>query len=495
MPETKHLEPVGTADIDTSSSRYSGHPAREPAAARGSRRRLMIVVLVILAVAGFVYWRIYSGRQAAQAEAAKSAAAASRPVPVQVAAVQQRTVPVYLTALGTVTAYNTVVVNARVSGQLLRVNFREGQNVRKGQLLMEIDPAPYKAALDQAIGQLAKDQANQSNMAAESQRYTALFNAGVVSKETQQLQVSNEGQAAGAIKADQAAIEAARVNLNYTRITSPIDGVVGLRQVDPGNIVNAGSNTSLVVLTQIHPIAIIFTLPEDQLPQVQSAMKSGKPLVVEAYDRNDAHKIASGTLLTIDNEIDTTTGTAKPKAVFDNADNALFANQFVNVRLVLNERPNAIVVPTAAIGTGTQGDFVFVVKPGAGAGGKRGKKPGGAPAADAPPAADASSGKDGKPRDQFHAETVLVHVDFVIGTNSVLADGAVQPGQQVVVDGQEKLVDGGSVTPQQARPPARPAGAPPAAAAGATPAGAAPEATPAPHSGKGHGQGQGKAQP
>ncbi len=495
MPETKHLEPVGTADIDTSSSRYSGHPAREPAAARGSRRRLMIVVLVILAVAGFVSWRIYSGRQAAQAEAAKSAAAASRPVPVQVAAVQQRTVPVYLTALGTVTAYNTVVVNARVSGQLLRVNFREGQNVRKGQLLMEIDPAPYKAALDQAIGQLAKDQANQSNMAAESQRYTALFNAGVVSKETQQLQVSNEGQAAGAIKADQAAIEAARVNLNYTRITSPIDGVVGLRQVDPGNIVNAGSNTSLVVLTQIHPIAIIFTLPEDQLPQVQSAMKSGKPLVVEAYDRNDAHKIASGTLLTIDNEIDTTTGTAKLKAVFDNADNALFANQFVNVRLVLNERPNAIVVPTAAIGTGTQGDFVFVVKPGAGAGGKRGKKPGGAPAADAPPAADASSGKDGKPRDQFHAETVLVHVDFVIGTNSVLADGAVQPGQQVVVDGQEKLVDGGSVTPQQARPPARPAGAPPAAAAGATPAGAAPEATPAPHSGKGHGQGQGKAQP
>jgi multidrug efflux system membrane fusion protein len=455
----------------------------------------MIVVLVILAVAGFVSWRIYSGRQAAQAEAAKSAAAASRPVPVQVAAVQQRTVPVYLTALGTVTAYNTVVVNARVSGQLLRVNFREGQNVRKGQLLMEIDPAPYKAALDQAIGQLAKDQANQSNMAAESQRYTALFNAGVVSKETQQLQVSNEGQAAGAIKADQAAIEAARVNLNYTRITSPIDGVVGLRQVDPGNIVNAGSNTSLVVLTQIHPIAIIFTLPEDQLPQVQSAMKSGKPLVVEAYDRNDAHKIASGTLLTIDNEIDTTTGTAKLKAVFDNADNALFANQFVNVRLVLNERPNAIVVPTAAIGTGTQGDFVFVVKPGAGAGGKRGKKPGGAPAADAPPAADASSGKDGKPRDQFHAETVLVHVDFVIGTNSVLADGAVQPGQQVVVDGQEKLVDGGSVTPQQARPPARPAGAPPAAAAGATPAGAAPEATPAPHSGKGHGQGQGKAQP
>jgi multidrug efflux system membrane fusion protein len=490
MPEPTHLEPALTVDAAPQASRYPAPRDAQPASG-GSRLRLIIVVAAILAVAGFVAWRIYSGKQAAQADAAKAAAASSRPVPVQVSPVQQRTVPVYLTALGTVTAYNTVTVNARVSGQLLRVNFREGQNVRKGQLLMEIDPAPYKAALDQALGQLAKDQANQSNMAAESQRYTALFNAGVVSKETQQLQASNEGQAAGAIKGDQASIEAARVNLNYTRITSPIDGVVGLRQVDPGNIVNAGTATSLVVITQIHPIAIIFTLPEDQLPQVQAAMKSGTPLVVEAYDRNDAHKIASGTLLTIDNQIDTTTGTAKLKAVFDNADNALFANQFVNVRLVLNERPNAIVVPTAAISTGTQGDFVFVVKPGAGAGGKHGKKPGGAADASASPAPEASIGKDGKPRDQFHAEAVPVHVDFVIGTNSVLADGAVQAGQQVVVDGQEKLVDGGSVTPQQARPPARAAGTNTAPAAPPSATGT----TPAAHSGKGHGQTQGKAQP
>jgi len=478
MPETKQLETARSAGITADSSHHSGHRDGESAAASGSRLRMIIVVCVLLAVTGFVVWRIYSGKQAAQAEAAKTAAAANRPVPVQVSAVQQRTVPVFLTALGTVTAYNTVTVNARVSGQLMRVNFREGQNVRKGQLLMEIDPAPYKAALDQAIGQLAKDQANQNNMAAESQRYTALFNAGVVSKETQQLQVSNEGQAAGAIKADEAAIEAARVNLNYTRITSPIDGVVGLRQVDPGNIVNAGTATSLVVLTQVHPIAVIFTLPEDQLPQVQSAMRSGKPLVVEAYDRNDAHKIASGTLLTIDNQIDTTTGTAKLKAIFDNTDNALFANQFVNVRLVLNERPDAIVVPTAAIGTGTQGDFVFVVKPGAGAGGRRSRKSGSAPASSSAPEADATTGKDGKPREQFHAEAVPVHVDFVIGTNSILANGAVQPGQQVVVDGQEKLVDGGGVSPQQARPAGRPS-------ASATPD--------TPPSGKGHAQG--KAQP
>ena len=462
MSEPTQLEPAYTTKLSSPLSHPEGD---EPEASQGgSRLRLIIVIAVLLAVTAVVVWRIQAGKQSAAADADKAAAIARRPAPVQVSVVQQRTVPVFLTALGTVTAYNTVTVNARVSGQLLHVNFREGQNVRKGQLLMEIDPAPYKAALDEAVGQLAKDQANLDNMKAEADRYTALYSAGVVSKETQQLQVSNQGQAVGAIKADQASIEAARVNLNYTRITSPIDGVVGLRQVDPGNIVNAGSATGRVVITQIHPISVIFTLPEDQLPQVQAAMKSPKPLVVEAYDRSDAHKIASGTLLTIDNEIDTTTGTAKLKAVFDNADDALFVNQFVNVRLVLSDRPNAIVVPTAAIGTGTQGDFVFVVKPGAAAGGGgRHKKGAAAASGSGADSASSSSGGDtgngGKPRAQFHAEAVPVHVDFVIGTNSILADGAVQPGQQVVVDGQEKLVDGGGVTPQLARP-AQPAAAP-----------------------------------
>ncbi len=443
-----------------------------------------------------VVWRIQTSKKDAQSEADRTAAQARRPIPVQVSLVQQRTVPIFLTALGTVTAYNTVTVNARVSGQLLHVNFREGQTVHKGQLLMEIDPAPYKAALDQAVGQLAKDQANLDNMKAEADRYTALYSAGVVSKETQQLQVSNQGQAIGAIKADQASIEAARVNLNYTRITSPIDGVVGLRQVDPGNIVNAGSATSLVVITQIHPIAVIFTLPEDQLPQVQRAMQGAAPLVVEAYDRSDAHKIASGTLLTIDNQIDTTTGTAKLKAVFDNADNGLFANQFVNVRLVLSDRNNAIVVPTAAISTGTQGDYVFVVNPGPTPASKRKNQP---YAAAAPSGSGGGKsggangdsgdvGKDGKPRAPFHVDAVPVHVDFVIGTNSVLADGAVQPGQQVVVDGQEKLVDGSNVSPQLVRPAQPPA--PASGQAAAPTAGSAPSG-----SGKGHHHGDGKAQP
>src|ERR1700761_383494 len=257
--------------------------ASEPGGRRpGGRGRLIVVTLIILAIIGFIVWRIHSNNQAAAALAAKQAAAANRPTPVQTAPVQQKTVPVFLTALGTVTAYNTVTLQARESGQLLEVNFREGQTVHKGDLLVQIDPRPYQAALDQAIGTLAKDEANLKDMQAEAERYTALYQAGVVSKEQQQLEISNQGQAAGTIKADQAAIEAARVNLGYTRIYSPIDGVVGLRQVDPGNIVHASDTSGLVVITQIHPISIIFTLPEDQIPQVQQAIKSGRKLVVEA---------------------------------------------------------------------------------------------------------------------------------------------------------------------------------------------------------------------
>jgi multidrug efflux system membrane fusion protein len=417
--------------------------------------RKIIVVAILVLFGALIWWRIHTSNLEQQAEADKQAMAANRATPVQVSTVQQKTVPVFLTALGTVTAYNTVTINSRVSGQMMTVNFREGQNVSKGQLLMEIDPKPYQAALDQAVGQLVKDEANLKNMEAEAQRYTALYQSGVVSKEQEQLEISNQGQAAGSIKADQAAIEAAKVNLAYCRITSPIDGVVGLRQVDPGNIVNAGSTTGLVVITQVHPIAVIFTLPEDQIPQVQRAMKaSSKPLVVEAYDRGDSHLIATGTLLTIDNQIDTTTGTAKLKAVFSNEDNSLFANQFVNVRLVLNDRPNATVLPTAAISSGTQGDFVFVVNPGPTPPEKLKNLP---PAIQvAGQSQNARSGEaaaDNQPKQPpMHVDAVPVHVDFTLGTSSVVRDGALSAGQQVVVDGQEKLVDGSAVSVTQVRP-------------------------------------------
>jgi membrane fusion protein, multidrug efflux system len=448
----------GSTATTTDSAHMLPATTSEPPAKGGWVRKVIVLVIILGAIA-FVVWRIQSNKAETAATNDKAAAAANRPTPVLVTAVQQKTVPVYLTALGTVTAYNTVTLHTRVDGQLLKVNFQEGQTVKPGQLLLQIDPRPYQAAVDQAIGTLAKDEANLKNMNAEAERYTALYQAGVVSKESQQAQISNAGQASGSIKADQAAIEAAKVNLSYTSIYSPIQGVVGLRQVDPGNIVHAADATGLVVITQIHPIAIIFTLPEDQLPQVQQAMRAGgAALTVEAYDRSDAHMIGTGKLLTIDNQIDTTTGTAKLKAVFDNTDNSLFPNQFVNVRLVLRERPDAIVVPTAAIQSGTNGNFLFVVRAGAGTGGAAatggggGKHKGGkAAASTTPPAAGgnttASADDTAAPKTPpQHVNVVNVHVDFALGANSVLAAGAVNAGDQVVIDGQEKLTDNSNVT-------------------------------------------------
>ncbi|HZL27111.1 MAG TPA: efflux RND transporter periplasmic adaptor subunit [Acidobacteriaceae bacterium] len=457
--------PYGSDATETDPARLLPAWAQQPRP-KGSWVRKIVLLLIILGIIGIVVWRIQASKAETAATANKAAQAANRPTPVQTTAVQMKTVPVYLTALGTVTAYNTVTLHSRVDGQLLKVNFQEGQTVKEGQLLLQIDPRPYQAVVDQAVGTLTKDEANLKNTEAEAQRYTALYQAGVVSKESQQTQISNAGQAAGSIKSDQAAIEAAKVNLSYTSIYSPINGVVGLRAVDPGNIVHASDSTGLVVITQIHPIAIIFTLPEDQLPQVQQAMRGGKKLVVEAYDRNDAHKIASGTLLTIDNQIDTTTGTAKLKAVFDNADGSLFPNQFVNVRLITQERENAIVVPTAAIQTGTQGTFVFVVHDGpgkeaagsGGAGGSGKHRGGGTASATPDETASAGSAKGGKsksdggppPGPPKHANTVNVTVDFTQGSNSILSPGAVNAGDQVIVDGQEKLTDGSNVTPQAA---------------------------------------------
>jgi len=235
--------------------------SRQPEAPKGSAARKWIVLLVILAVVGAAVWKIRKNTQQQDSIQQIMAAQADRPTPVQVTAVQQKSMPIFLTALGTVTAYNTVTIKSRVDGQLMQVPVTEGQAVRQGQLLAEIDPKPYQAALEQAQGQLVKDQANAVNARAEAARYNALLQAGVVSKESQQLQASNAGQAEGAIAADEAAIQAAKVNLGYTKILSPIGGVVGLRQVDPGNIVHANDLNGLLVVTQLQPISVIFTLP------------------------------------------------------------------------------------------------------------------------------------------------------------------------------------------------------------------------------------------
>ncbi len=428
--------------------------APAPAPQKGSLVRKLIVALVILLAIAGVIWKVRANQRQQDAETQKLAAAADRPVPVSVVPVQQKNMPIYLTALGTVTAYNTVTIRSRVDGQLMRVNFREGQAVRKGQLLIEIDPRPYQAVLEQAQGQLARDQANAKNADAEASRYTALYQAGVVSRESQQAQISTAGQATGTLAADQAAIDAARVNLVYTKITSPIDGVVGLRQVDPGNIVHAADTTGLVVVTQLQPISVIFTLPEDYLPQVLQMTRAGKRLAVEAYDRSEATHLASGSLLTVDNQIDTTTGTDKVKAVFDNRENTLFPNQFVNVRLILQQRPNALVLPAAAVQTGTQGSFVYVVRDGdppkdlqdANAATRhtgKGKK------AKTDTASGNTAGAPAQKTPPHHVIMQPIKVDLTEGTQVILAEG-LKAGDQVVIDGQERLKNGSRVIPHAA---------------------------------------------
>jgi len=411
----------------------------EPDEPKGSGARKWVVLLVIVAVVGAAVWKIRRNAKEQDSVQQIMAAQADRPTPVQVSAVQQKTMPIFLTALGTVTAYNTVTIKSRVDGQLMEVPVREGQAVRQGQMLAEIDPKPYQAALEQAQGQLVKDQANAVNARAEAERYQALLQAGVVSKESQQAQASTAGQAEGSIAADQAAIQAAKVNLGYTKIVSPIDGVVGLRQVDPGNIVHASDTNGLLVVTQLQPIAVIFTLPEDQLPEVLKRTRGGSRLAVEAFDRAAQTHLASGSLLTVDNQIDTATGTVKAKAVFDNRDGALFPNQFVNIRLILQEKQNAIVIPAAALQTGTLGNFVYLLREGQ------------------PPAdlvekknTDMVTGPQlAENQSNYYVEAKTVNVELTEGTQVILNSG-VKAGDQIVVDGQEKLRNGSKVFPKTA---------------------------------------------
>jgi multidrug efflux system membrane fusion protein len=424
----------------------------EPEKPSGFGFRKWLVLLVILLVVGAAVWKIRKNTEEQSSQDKKMSAMLDRPTPVQTVGVQQKTMPIYLTELGTVTAYNTVTIKSRVDGQLLRVNVREGQKVAKGQLLAEIDPAPYQATLAQAQGQLARDQAQHANDQAQSNRYSALFQAGVVSRESSQTQEAAAGQSAGAIQADQAAIQAAKVNLNYTRITSPINGVVGLRQVDPGNIVHASDTTGLLVVTQLQPITVVFTLPEDHLPDVLELTRKGKPLTVEAFDRSGANHLATGKVLTVDNQIDTTTGTVKVKAVFDNADGSLFPNQFVNIRLILEQRPDAIVIPAAGLLSGSQGNFVYVVKPGDPPAELQSVRPEGLKDSGKPksPAPGASAAAGNQPH--FFVETRTVKVDLTEGSQIILSSG-LKSGEIIVVDGQEKLRNGARVIPRQAANP------------------------------------------
>jgi multidrug efflux system membrane fusion protein len=384
-----------------------------------------LVVIGVLALGGWYY------RSARNASSSADAAAPGAPgkgkggfgagnmaVPVVVATAQRGDLPVYFNGLGTVTAFNTVTIRSRVDGQLISIAFKEGQFVREGDLLAQIDPRPFQVQLAQALGQLAKDQAQRRDAEVNLERFKLLFKEGVIPQQQLDTQAALVGQFDGAIASDQSQIDNAKLQLTYSRITAPISGRIGLRLVDVGNIVHASDTNGLLVITQLQPISVIFSLPQDQLPDVNSKLRSGVQLVVDAYDRDDTAKIASGKLQTIDNQIDLTTGTYKLKSIFANSDSVLFPNQFVNVHLLVDTKHNLTIVPTAAIQRGPQGTYIYGVA------------------------------KDPANKDTI-AKIYPVTIAQTTG-NSVGLSAGVNPGDMVVIDGQDKLQDGTKVNPSPA---------------------------------------------
>jgi len=319
----------------------------------------MLVLLFVVALTGFL---IIEHRQKTVA-AAKSAPQAPPGVSISVAVAQEGSIGVYINALGSVAPVYTVTVKSRVDGQLMSVNYREGQMVKQGDLLAEIDPRPFQAQLEQAQGQYQRDKALLENANVDLIRYQIAYSKNAIPKQQLDTQVATVHQFEGVVKLDQGQIDNANVQLAYCRITSPITGRVGLRLVDPGNIVHAADTNGMLVITQLQPINVLFSVAEDYLPQIRQQLHRGNRLTVDAFDRTQQTKLSSGALLTFDNQIDTTTGTIKLKATFPNRDSALFPNQFVNARLLVKTQHGVILVPSVAIQRNAQDSFVYVLKP------------------------------------------------------------------------------------------------------------------------------------
>lgn len=417
-------------------------PAKLPPLPKAAsrRRKLIATALIVLLAGGGWYW--YKHRTPAAGAGAPGGSAPGGPgagrggpgapggpggqrSPVVVRTVVQRNMDVILNGLGNVTPVANVTVRVQVSGPLLKVLFKEGQMVKAGDVLAEIDPRPFQATLDQAVGTLARDRALLENARLDQKRYRTLLGQDSISSQQVDTQDALVRQYEGVVKTDQANVDSARLQLGYTRILAPASGRIGLRQVDPGNIVSTSDANGIALITQIQPIAVLYTIPEDNLPSVLKRLHAGETIPVQAWDRQARNRLAEGTLLTTDNQIDTTTGTVKLKAIFQNTDGLLFPNQFVNMRTRVDTIENATVVPVAAIQRGQQGTFVYVV--------------------------DESS----------KVKVQVVALGPSDGERTVVTKG-VQPGQRVVVDGADRLKEG--MTVEAVDPAARAAALVPASA-------------------------------
>ncbi|PRF21558.1 MdtA/MuxA family multidrug efflux RND transporter periplasmic adaptor subunit [Burkholderia multivorans] len=443
----------------------SNDPA--PAAARRSRRRLTAAALAVVFIGGLLWWhpwnRTPAGKPAAGSAASSAggghrgrggpAAMANVPQPVQVAAATRGEMPVVLSALGTVTPLANVTVKTQLSGYLQSVAFKEGQIVKKGDLLAQIDPRPYQVALENAEGTLARDQALLATARLDLKRYRTLLSQDSIASQTVDTQASLVKQYEGTVKTDQAAVDSAKLNLTYARIVAPVSGRVGLRQVDPGNYVTPGDTNGIVVITQLQPMSVIFTTSEDNLPQILKQVNAGQKLSVTAYNRNNTIPLETGSLETLDNQIDTSTGTVKLRATFDNKEGLLFPNQFVNTRLLVEVIRDATIVPTSAVLTGSIGQFVYIVKP-------------------------------------DNTVTVRkVKVGPVDGERTSIVDG-VAVGERVVTDGSDRLREGAKIS----IPADQPKGASGAHGASAASAASAASGAAGRHGGRRHGASQAAAQ-
>lgn len=332
---------------------------------RPKRSRWWVWVLVLAgagAGATYYYPRVTQATSKADTKKGGKGGDAARPVPVVASLAHKGDMPVYLDQIGSVAAFNTVTVRTRVDGEIVKIAFTEGQMVKKDDPLIEIDPRPFQVMLEQAEAQLARDKALLDNSRVDLERYRVLFEQQAVPKQQLDTQLATVAQTAATIKSDQAQIDNARLQLTYAHIPAPLTGRIGLRLVDQGNIVHAADATGLATITQLQPIAVMFSVAEDHLPQVTAKMRAGQTLPVFAIDRDQKTRLATGKLLTIDNQIDQTTATLKFKGQFENEDLSLFPNQFVNTKLLVDTKRNAVIVPTAAIQRSPQSTFVWVVR-------------------------------------------------------------------------------------------------------------------------------------